>query len=139
MHIAYREIIGDTLIEFTHAWYQRDDIPPTMDEAIAWRDHVSNAHPEIKKFVFVHGHVHTPRNETKENLKILCQGATGLPFDEDPRGAVAFLTVGNTFEWDVIRFDYDLLSTIDLLEKIQPPFYENLKKTVQYASIRNDL
>ena len=110
-----------------------------MDEAIAWRDHVSNAHPEIKEFVFVHGHVHTPRNETKENLKILCQGATGLPFDEDPRGAVAFLTVGNTFEWDVIRFDYDLLSTIDLLEKIQPPFYENLKKTVQYASIRNDL
>ena len=31
MKIAHREIINKTLIEFTHAWYQRDDIPPTMD------------------------------------------------------------------------------------------------------------
>ena len=140
MHIAYREIIGDTLVEFTHAWYQRDDMPPTMDEAISWKNHVSNAHPEINNFIFVHGHVHTPRNESKENLTILCQGATGLPFDEDPRGAVAFLNVGkNDFDWDVVRFDYDLSLTIDLLEKRRPPFYENLINTVEFASIRNDL
>ena len=69
----------------------------------------------------------------------MCQGATGLPFDEDPRGAVAFLKVGNTFDWEVVRFDYDLSLTIDLLEQRKPPFYENLKNTVEYASIRNDL
>ena len=55
MHIAYREIVGSTLIEFTHAWYQRDDIPPTMDEAISWKNHVSKANPELTDFIFVHG------------------------------------------------------------------------------------
>jgi hypothetical protein len=139
MRIAHREIVGKTLVEFTHAWYQRDDQPPSMDEALAWRNHVAIAHPEIEQFIFVHGHVHTPRNETKENLTILCQGATGLPFDEDPRGAVAFLTVGDTFNWDVNRYDYNQSGTIDLLEKRQPPFYQNLQNTVRYASIRNDL
>jgi len=140
MKIAYREIVDSTLIEFTHAWYQRDDIPPTMDEAIHWRNHVQNAHPEVETFVFVHGHVHTPRNETNDNLSILCQGATGLPFDEDPRGSVAFLTVeGDKYEWDVVRYDYDQSTTIDLLENRQPPFYKNLQNTVKYAAIRNDV
>ena len=139
MHIAHRDIIGSTLVEFTHAWYQRDDIPPTMDEAIGWKNHVAKAHPELTDFVFVHGHIHTPRNETKDNLRILCQGATGLPFDEDPRGSVAFLTVGDKFEWDVIRFDYDISLTISRLEDRQPPFYKNLKNTVKFATIRNDL
>ena len=139
MHIAYREIVGSTLIEFTHAWYQRDDIPPTMDEAISWKNHVSKANPELTDFIFVHGHVHTPRNETKDNLRILCQGATGLPFDEDPRGSVAFLTVGDKFEWDVIRFEYDIALTMSRLEERQPPFYKNLKNTVKFATIRNDL
>ena len=46
MKIAHREIIGDTLIEFTHAWYQRDDIPPTMDEALSWRNHVLKGNPK---------------------------------------------------------------------------------------------
>ena len=87
----------------------------------------------------MHGHLHIPRQESKENLKILCQGATGLPFDEDARGAIAFLTVGESFNWDVVRFDYDSQSTIDLLEKCQPPFYKNLQNTVLYASIRNDI
>ena len=32
-------------------------------------------------------------------------------------------------------FDYDLSLTIDLLEKRRPPFYENLKNTVEFASI----
>jgi len=35
MHIAHREIIGNTLVEFTHAWYQRDEQPPSMEEALA--------------------------------------------------------------------------------------------------------
>ena len=139
MKIAHREIINKTLIEFTHAWYQRDDIPPTMDEALSWRNHVLKGNAEIDKFIFVHGHVHTPRNESKENLTIYCQGATGLPFDEDPRGAVAFLTVGQNVEWDVVRYDYDKSETIDLLEELKPPFYTNLQNTVKYASIRNDL
>jgi len=26
MHIAYREVIDSTLVEFTHAWYERDDV-----------------------------------------------------------------------------------------------------------------
>ncbi len=69
----------------------------------------------------------------------MCQGATGLPFDEDPRGSVAFLTVGDKFEWDVIRFDYDISLTMSRLEERQPPFYKNLKNTVKFATIRNDL
>ena len=39
----------------------------------------------------------------------------------------------------VVSFEYDLSLTIALLEKIRPPFYENLKNTVEFASIRNDL
>jgi hypothetical protein len=80
-----------------------------------------------------------PREEAKENVKILCQGATGLPFDEDPRGAIAFLTVGDSFQWDVLRFEYDSQTTIDMLEQQQPPFYKNLQNTVRYAAIRNDI
>ena len=53
--------------------------------------------------------------------------------------AVAFLSVGNNIEWEVIRYDYDKSETIDLLEKLKPPFYTNLQNTVKYASIRNDL
>lgn len=139
MKIAHREIIGNTLIEFTHAWYQRDDIPPTMEEALSWRNHVINGNPDIQEFVFIHGHIHTQRNDSKENLRILCQGATGLPFDEDPRGSVAFLTVGDEIKWDVIRYDYNKSETIELLEELKPPFYTNLQNTVKYASIRNDL
>jgi len=140
MHIAYREVVDNTLVEFTHAWYQRDDMPPTMEEALNWRNHVQNAHSDVTRFVFIHGHVHTPRNETSENLTILCQGATGLPFDEDTRGSVAFLTVeGDSFDWDVVRYNYDQKITIDLLENRQPPFYQNLQNTIKYAAIRNDL
>lgn len=140
MQIAHREIIGSLLIEFTHAWYQRDDQPPSISEAYNWRNHVSAAFPELTKYIFIHGHIHIPRKETKEDLTLLCQGAVGLPFDEDPRGSVAFLTVdGKTFNWEVIRYDYNKFETIDLLDKLQPPFYKNLKNTVQYAAIRNDL
>ncbi|RMF06725.1 MAG: metallophosphoesterase [Candidatus Neomarinimicrobiota bacterium] len=138
MHISHREVVGNTFVEFTHAWYERDDEPPTLEEAVHWRDHVQAAHPEVDQFIFIHGHVHHPRDESAENLKVLCQGATGMPFDEDPRGAVAFLTIGEFFEWDVIRFDYDKEATIQLLDDRKPPFYQNLKKTVLYAAIRND-
>ena len=79
------------------------------------------------------------RQESKDNVRILCQGATGLPFDEDPRSSIAFLTIGDVFKWDVVRFDYDSQKTIDLLESKQPPFYKNLQNTVRYAAIRNDI
>ncbi len=138
MHISHREVVGHTLVEFTHAWYQRDDLPPTIEEALQWRNHVHAAHPEVDQFIFIHGHVHHPRNDAAENLKVLCQGATGMPFDEDPRGSVAFLTIGDYFEWDVIRFDYNKEATIQLLDDRKPPFYRNLKNTVRYAAIRND-
>ena len=48
MKIAYREIIGNTLVEFTHAWYQRDDKPPTVAEALHWRDNVIQQNPEVE-------------------------------------------------------------------------------------------
>ena len=139
MHVAHRVQVKNTIIEFTHAWYQRDDMPPTLEEALNWRRHVKAARPNIDNFIFVHGHIHTPRFEKQDDLTILCQGATGLSFDGDTRGAVAFLTVGNTFEWDVIRYTYDYTATIKELEKRKPPFYENLMRTVRYAEIRNDL
>ena len=140
MKIAHREIIGTTLIEFTHAWYKRDDKPPTVTEAMNWRNHVIEANPEIEKVVFIHGHVPVPRHQIIENLTILCQGATGLPFDRDQRGAVAFLTVNDTdIIWDVNRYEYDRESTINRLADRKPPFFNNLQNTIKFASIRNDL
>ena len=139
MTIAHRQIVGRTLVEFCHAWYERDEIPPTMEEALQWRDEISRKNPEVEQFIIVHGHLHIPREESRENVKILCQGATGLPFDEDPRGALAFLTVGDSFQWKIMRFEYDSQSTIDMLEQRQPPFYKNLQNTVRYAAIRNDI
>lgn len=140
MKMAHREIIDTTLVEFTHAWYQRDDMPPSMDEALLWKKHVSIIHPEVETFVFIHGHVHTPRKESRENLTILCQGATGLPFDQDIRGSVVFLSVEkNRFDWNVVRYEYEQTRTIELLEKRKPPFYKNLQNTVKYAAIRNDI
>ena len=139
MTISNRQIVGNTLVEFCHAWYERDEIPPTMEEALQWRDEISRKNPEVEEFIIVHGHLHIPREESRENVKILCQGATGLPFDEDPRGAIAFLTVGDSFQWKIMRFEYDTQSTIDMLEQRQPPFYKNLRNTVRYAAIRNDI
>ena len=138
MPISHREIIGDTLVEFTHAWYQRDDHPPSLNEAINWKNHIQDSYSNISDFVFVHGHVHIPRQEKKDNLTILCQGATGLPFDKDPRGSVAFLTIDKDIKWEVIRFDYDKELIINRLEERKTPFYLNLKNTVKYASIGNN-
>ena len=140
MKIAHREIIDKTLIEFSHAWYKRDDKPPSATEALKWRDHVLSNNPDLEKIVFVHGHVHVPRHQIIENLTILCQGATGLPFDRDQRGAVAFLKVeDNKIYWDVNRYEYDKDITSKRLEERKPPFYINLKNTIKFASIRNDL
>ena len=139
MKIAYREIIGNTLVEFTHAWYQRDDKPPTVAEALHWRDNVVQQNPEVEKVVFVHGHVHVPRHQKVENLTILCQGATGLPFDQNKRGSVAFLTLNEKVDWEVVRYEYDHKSTLNGLQKRRPPFYENLLNTIEFAAIRNDL
>ncbi|GIS53047.1 hypothetical protein Ct9H90mP29_00890 [bacterium] len=41
--------------EFTHAWYKRDDKPPSVSEALNWRDHVIESNPEIENVVFIHG------------------------------------------------------------------------------------
>jgi len=140
MTIAHREIVGKTLIEFTHAWYKRDDKPPSVSEALNWRNHIIDSNPDIEKVVFIHGHVHVPRHQVIENLTILCQGATGLPFDRDQRGAVAFLSVNNDqIDWKVDRYEYDRETTTEQLEKRKPPFYTNLKNTIKFASIRNDL
>ena len=140
MKVAHREIVGKTLIEFTHAWYKRDDKPPSVGEALNWRNHVIKLNPDIEKVVFIHGHVHVPRHQIIDNLTILCQGATGLPFDRDQRGAVAFLTVNNKqVDWEVDRYEYDTEITTEQLEKRKPPFYTNLKNTIKFASIRNDL
>ncbi len=139
MHIAHREVINNVLVEFTHAWYERDDQPPTIQESLNWRNHVKKINPGLKKLVFVHGHTHLPRIETKDDLTILCQGAIGLPFDEDQRGAVAFLTVGDEFSWDVVRYKYDVSVPIKALVERKPPFYRNLTNTLKFASIRNDI
>ena len=138
MKIACRDIIGTTLVEFTHAWYQRDDKPPSMAEALNWRNHVVDSHPEIERLVFVHGHIHSPREERNENLTILCQGATGLSFDKDTHGSVAFLTINESVQWEVVRYEYDINRTIEKLEELKPPFHHNLINTITFAEIRND-
>ena len=127
------------MIEFTHAWFERDEEPPTMEEAKEWRDKALRENPELDRFVFIHGHAHIPREENDGNLTILCQGATGLPFDKDDRGSVAFLTVNDGVHWDVRRFNYNIEVTISLLEERQPPFYANLQNTIRFAEIRNDI
>lgn len=139
MHIAHREVVQDVLVEFTHAWYERDDQPPSINESLNWRNHVHRINPGIKRFIFIHGHTHIPRIESQEDLTILCQGSVGLPFDEDQRGAVAFITIGDSYLWDVVRYEYDLQVTYDALQNRKPPFYKNLVNTLKYASIRNDL
>lgn len=139
MHVAHREVIGGTLVEFTHAWYQRDDLPPTIEEALNWKNHVIAKNSELTQFVFIHGHTHIPRYDEAEELLILCPGATGIPFDKNRCGSVAFLTVGDSFKWDVIRYDYDTEKTIQQLEERKPPFYKNLQNTLKFASIRNDI
>ncbi|MDP6456607.1 MAG: metallophosphoesterase [Candidatus Marinimicrobia bacterium] len=137
-HVSYRDNIGSTLIEFSHAWYERDDQPPSLEEAITWRNHVRLRYPEVNLFVFLHGHIHVPREEQNGNLKILCQGSTGIPFDKITKGAIGFLTVGDEFKWEVQRFEYDMEATLDLLETRKPPFYQNLQSTLKHGEIRND-
>ena len=88
----------------------------------------------------MHGHIHVPRDEKNGNLTIYCQGATGLPFDKDTRGSVAFLKVFNDkIDWDVNRYKYNKDITFFQLEKRKPPFYNNLMNTIKLASIRNDI
>ena len=136
--ISHREVFDSTLIEFSHAWFERDDKPPTMEEVKIWRDHLKKTNPDIEMFLFIHGHIHVPRIDENMDLKILCPASTGIPFDGITKGAIGFLTVGDVFNWEVHRFDYDLNVTIDLLEKRQPPFYKNLQNTVKFAEIRNE-
>lgn len=138
MRMSYRESINRTLLEFTHAWYERDEQPPSLAEAITWRNHVTLRYPAISLFLFIHGHIHLPREEENGNIKILCPVSTGLPFDNVTKGAVGLLTVGESMEWEVLRFDYDREATLNLLEQRKPPFYRNLQTTVKYAEIRDE-
>ena len=132
--------INEVYAEFTHAWFGRDDLPPSLEEAKKWRDHEQLKHPEAKTFVFTHGHTHIPRHDYFGNLRVFCPGSTGLPFDEDKRGVVAFLNLEEgTAHWEVERFNYDFDAAIAHMNAIQPPFYRNLHSTLKYASIRNDL
>jgi len=140
MRMCYFEIIHGTYIEFTHAWFGRDDAPPTLAEVKKWRDHAKTKHEGTGRFVFVHGHIHIPRNEQFGNLKVFCPGSTGLPFDENQKGVVAFLSVSeDSIDWDIRRFEYDTEAALKHMEETQPPFYRNLYSTIKYASIRNDL
>ena len=133
MKIAHREIIGQTLVEFSHAWYNRDDNPPSVKEAVKWKRHVEKLHPEVKNFVFIHGHVHVPRYQVIENLTILCQGATGLPFDRDERGSVAFLKVFNDkIDWDVNRYKYNKDITFFSVRKEEASF---LQQSYEYNQV----
>ena len=51
-----------------------------------------------------------------------------------------FLNISdNQINWDVVRYEYDNETTTNQLEKRRPPFYTNLKNTIKFASIRNDL
>lgn len=140
MRMCHFEIIQDTYVEFTHAWFGRDDAPPTLDEVKKWRDHAQRKHTQTKRFVFVHGHTHVPRNEEFGSLRVLCPGSTGLPFDEDQRGVVAFLQINeDAIKWEVNRFEYDNQAALEHMQDAQPPFYKNLYSTLKFASIRNDL
>ena len=126
--------------EFTHAWVGRDELPPSLDEAKKWRDHEQLKHTEAKSFVFTHGHTHIPRHDHFGNLRVFCPGSTGLPFDEDKRGVVAFLKLENgAAQWEVMRFDYDFQAALEQMKKVQPPFFKSVHSTLKYASIRNDL
>lgn len=140
MKMSYYVSIHGTYIEFTHAWFGRDEVPPTLEEAKKWRDHEQEKHSQANRFIFVHGHTHIPRNEHFGKLRVFCPGSTGLPFDEDQRGAIAFLKIrGDSIEWEVKRFDYDYQAAMQHMQAVQPPFYRNLYSTLKYAGIRNDM
>ncbi|MBC8374747.1 MAG: metallophosphoesterase family protein [FCB group bacterium] len=140
MKMSHFVNINQVYAEFTHAWFGRDDLPPSLEEARKWRDHEQFKHTEAETFVFTHGHTHIPRHDHFGNLRVFCPGSTGLPFDEDKRGVVAFLKLENgEAHWEVKRFDYDFEAALEHMRKVQPPFYKNLHSTLMYASIRNDL
>ena len=52
MVISHREIVNSTLIEFTHAWYQRDDHPPSIEEALSWKKNVDASTKNIEKLIY---------------------------------------------------------------------------------------
>ncbi len=140
MRMSYFLNLNDAYVEFTHAWFGRDELPPTLEEAKKWRDHEQIKHTQANTFTFIHGHTHIPRNDQFGNLQVLCPGSTGLPFDEDQRGVVAFLNIKpDSVKWDVQRFEFDTEAAIEHMQKVQPPFYRNLLATLKYASVRNDM
>ena len=39
------------------------DSPPSIEEALVWKKHVNASIKNIDEFIFVHGHIHLPRDE----------------------------------------------------------------------------
>ena len=64
-------------------------------------------------------------------LQFYVKEQLAYPLTETKRGAVAFLTVkDNQVDWDVNRYEYDKEKTTEQLESRKPPFYTNLKNTI---------
>ena len=51
---------------------------------------------------------------------------------------MAFLTINESVQWEVVRYEYDINRTIEKLEELKPPFHHNLINTITFAEIRND-
>ena len=137
MKISHYETINKSHLEFSHAWYERDEKPPTKKEALLKRNELFKNYNDFDNISFIHGHTHIPKVIKIENINIFCQGATGLPFDKKVLGSVAFLTTGEVIKWEVQRYKYDYKKVLYELEKREIPFYKNLIRTIKYASIRN--
>ncbi|MBA25159.1 MAG: hypothetical protein CMG48_02900 [Candidatus Marinimicrobia bacterium] len=136
--ISYNETIGSNHLEFSHAWFERDERAPSKHEARKLSDKYLNSNKNIKSIIFVHGHIHIERNDKHKNFSIYCPTSTGLPFDKVVKGSIGYLEINDDISFKIERFDYDFQKTIDLLNDRKPPFYKNLVQTVKFAEIRNN-
>ena len=136
--ISHNEIIGSNYLEFSHAWFKRDEKVPSVDEASELSKKYLNQNEKIKKITFVHGHIHLERNEKHNKFSIYCPISTGLPFDKLTKGSIGYLQIDEEVSFKIQRFDYDMERTINLLNKRKPPFYKNLIQTLKFAEIKNN-
>ena len=90
---SYCEDIGPIHLEFTHAWYKRDEKVPTLNKVKEHAKKYLKSNKNIKKYIFIHGHIHLKRNEIHKDLSIFCPISTGLPFDKLTKGAIGYLTI----------------------------------------------
>ena len=136
--ISYCENIGSIHLEFTHAWYKRDEKVPTLNEVKEFSKKYFKSNKNIKKFILIHGHIHLKRIEIQKDFSIFCPISIGLPFDKLAKGAIGYLTIDSNVKFEIQRFNYNKELTIDLLKKRKPPFYKNLIDTIKFAEIRNN-